>query len=95
MNLLFLEFYLHFFVDSGHPNVSENLNTVSSSDVITTSYPTPVRSTAGKTLAERQKAVWPAFLKDSEEVDNTSEVSSKYTSSLPGHGGSIELLHRR
>lgn len=46
-----------------------------SRDVITTSYPTPSKSKAAKILAERKRATWPSFLKDSENIDSQSERS--------------------
>ena len=49
-----------------------------SRDVITTSYPTPSKSKAAKNLAERQKAAWPSFLKEPENIDSQSERSASY-----------------
>lgn len=46
-----------------------------SRDVITSSYPTPSKSKAAKNLAQRQKATWPSFFKESENVDSQSEKS--------------------
>ena len=47
-------------------------------DVITTSYPTPSKSKAAQNLAQRQRATWPPFLKDSENIDSQSERSASY-----------------
>ncbi|XP_065059055.1 pericentriolar material 1 protein-like [Rhopilema esculentum] len=47
-------------------------------DVITTSYPTPSKSSAAKSLAQRQKATWPSFFKDPDNVDSASEGRVPY-----------------
>ena len=49
-----------------------------SRDVITTLYPTPSKSKAAKNLAQRQRATWPSFLKESENIDSQSERSTSY-----------------
>eukprot|EP00794_Sanderia_malayensis_P007218 gene7218-8026_t len=47
---------------------------VVSSDVITTSYPTPSKSAATRNLADlKQKATWPSFLKDADQVESASD----------------------
>ena len=47
-----------------------------SRDVISTSYPTPSKSKAAMNLAERQRATWPSFLKEAENIDSQSERSA-------------------
>ncbi len=81
---------------SAGPVLTDNRGSGVSSDVITASYPTPSKSAATRNMAERQRATWPSFLKDTDQLDTASErTASQYESNFTGRAVNSEAVNER